>query len=303
MYNTPPPGALPDIEAIARRIPLLADVSDLRLGPLQGVISLNNANYRVDADGKAYVLRIGAETARFLGIRREEELEAACAAAKAGVGPEVFYSDPAGIMLMPLIEGRHWEAEEFHSPANMARIARTLRRLHSVIDVAAQGSEYRRIERLLDSAVALGLELPSGTETYREKLTDIERQRIGDPRYVPGLAHNDLWANNFLDDGERLWLVDWEFSGTGDGMSDLATISMAGSYSGEEQCALLTEYGLTASEDFETLQTMKWVARFFEAAWALVQHGLRGSGSDTSGKQEDYNYLAYAFRMFERLSA
>lgn len=132
---------------------------------------------------------------------------------------------------------------------------------------------------------------------------EIEQQRLHDPRYIPGLAHNDLWANNFLDDGEHLSLLDWEFSGTGDGMIDLATLSLAGNYSEEEQRTLLVAYGLNAPDDFATLQTMKWAVRFFEAGWALVMHGLRGSGSDTSGKQGDYNYLAHASRMFERLRA
>ena len=293
----------PDIMALAERIPLFAAASDVQIAPLAGVISLNNTNYRVEAEGKSYLLRVGAETARLLGIRREEEIESAKAAASAGVAPEVLYAEPSGVMVMPFIEGKHWGAEAFHEPANIVRIAETLRRLHAVKTVAAQGSEYRRIERLLDSAISLNQELPPDIDEYREKLNRIEWERRSDPRYSPGLVHNDFWANNFLDDGENLYLVDFEFSGTGDTLIDLATISMGSRYSEEEQTALLTAYDLTGPGDLATLQTMKWVVTFFEACWALVMHGIRGSGSAAYGEEGNFNYQNHARTMFERLSA
>jgi thiamine kinase-like enzyme len=291
------PNVPPEVQALASRIPIFAAVSDLRIAPLADVISLNNANYRIEAAGAAYLLRVGAETARYLSIRREEEIEAATAAAAVGVAPNILYAEPTGVMVMPFIEGKHWEPEAFHEPGNILRLADTLRRLHAVKTVAAQGSEYRRIERLLESAASLGLELPPGIDGYRAKLARIERERMSDPRYVPGLAHNDFWANNFLDDGERLYLVDWEFSGTGEPLIDLATISMAGRYSDEEQRTLLSAYGLTEPNDLASLQTMKWVVTFFEAAWALVMHGIRGSGSGI------FDYARHARTMFDRLSA
>ena len=284
-----------------KRIPLFANASSLSIAPLQGVISLNNANYRVTLGDDAYLLRVGADSARYLGIRREEEIESAQSAAKAGVAPAVLYAEACGVMVSPFLQARHWEAADFHQPANIQRLADTLRRLHAVKEVAAQGSEYRRIERLIESANTLGLELPPNIEALCEKLARIESERLNDVNTIVGLAHNDFWANNFLDDGETLYLVDWEFAGTGDTLIDLATISMAGGYSEEEQVALLDAYGLDGGASLETLQTMRWVVAFFEAMWALVMDGLRGSGSDTSGKDGEYNYANHARRMFERL--
>lgn len=291
----------PEVQEIVDRIPLFANAPTLSVAPLEGIISLNNANYRVNVGETSYLLRVGAESARYLGIRREEEIEAAYSAAKAGVAPAVLYAEPCGVMVSPFIEGKHWGAEAFHEPANIVRIADTLRRLHAVKDVAAQGSEYRRIDRLIESAVSLGLTLPPNIGALCEKLARIEQERLSDPCYVAGLAHNDFWANNFLDDGEDLYLVDWEFSGTGDTLTDLATISMAGGLSLEEQVLLLDAYGLDGHNSLEVLETMRWVVSFFEAMWALVMDGLRGSGSDTSGKDGAYNYANHAQKMFERL--
>ncbi len=290
------------VHELAAAIPLFAGESDLKIAPLKGVISLNNSNYRVEAGGRDYLLRVGSETAHFLGIHREEEVEAARAAAAAGIAPEILYADSSGVIVMPFIQGIHWQAEAFHLPANIERLAAILRCLHSIQTVRAQGSEYRRIERLLESARAFGLELPPQIEAYHAKMLQIEQLRLRDPRYRPGLAHNDFWANNFLDDGETLYLLDWEFSGTGDGMIDLATISMGSCYSEEEQTALLTAYGLTDAGDYATLQTLKWVVSFFEACWALVMHGIRGSGVAVGCEAGDYNYAEHARLMFARLS-
>ncbi|MDX1933476.1 MAG: choline kinase family protein [Capsulimonadales bacterium] len=290
------------VVALAAGIPLFAGASERRISPLSGVLSLNNANYRVDCDGISYLLRIGADTARHLGIRREEEIAAAMAAASVGVAPAVLYAEPSGVIVTSFVVGRHWEPEAFHEPQNLLRLAETLRRLHSVRNVTAEGSSFRRIERLLNSARSLGLELPSRIEEYRTRLAGIEAGRRSDPRFVPGLAHNDLWANNFLDDGAHLYLVDWEFAGQGDGLIDLATISMAGQYSEAEQRTLLAAYGLPEDRDYETLQTMKWVITFFEAGWALVMDGLRGQGRAASDIGGDFDYALHASRMFERLS-
>lgn len=282
-----------NVQALLARIPLFAEANDLRIAPLEGVISLNNTNYRVTVGERDYLLRVAADTARFLGVRREEEIEAARAAAAVGVGPEILYAEPQGHMVMAFIHGRHWQPEEFHEEANIRRIAETLRRLHSVTNVRAEGSVYRRIERLLDSARSLSLELPSELDALLETLSRIEASRRADTRFPPGLSHNDFWGNNFLDDGNQLWLVDWEFSGSGDGLHDLATIAMGMRYSEVEQTLLLTTYGYTDPGDPERLQSLFYVVRFFEAAWALVMHGL--------GVASDFDYQAHARRMFDAL--
>ena len=289
-----------NVRALVSRIPLFEDVSNIEIAPLQDVISLNNANYRVTSDGKAYLVRIGADTARFLGIRRDEEIAAAQAAARAGVAPEILYAEPDGCMVMPFITGRHWKPEEFHEPSNMARIADVLRRLHHVQDAQANTSIYERVERLLASARSLSVELPPNLNAHWETMKRIAQARSEDAVAAPGLTHGDLWANNFLDDGQQLWLLDWEFAGRGDALYDLATLSMAGGYSEAEQQTLLDVYGYNASNGLENLRRMQWVARLFEGGWALVQHGLIAAGQRAPA---DFDYLDYANRMFAALES
>ena len=283
----------PDIRVLIERIPLFHVSETVRVEPLSGGASLNNANYCLTWHDQKYVLRVALEAARFLGVRREEELEAAHAAATIGLAPEILYSEPAGHLLMPWINGRHWEREEFHEPHNLQRLAAALKQLHSLNHLRGDGSVYRRIERLLESAVSLQQELPENIAQFRVRMADIEARRRADPRFTPGLVHNDFWANNFLDDGERLWIVDWEFGGHGDGFYDLATTVLAGGYSEDEQLLFLEAYGCTHSEDRQALEAMKFIVSFFEGAWALVLHGLRGSS--------DYDYFSHSRRMFDRM--
>jgi thiamine kinase-like enzyme len=284
-----------EVHALVSRIPFLADTRELSITPLQGVISLNNTNYRVSADGMDYVLRVASDTAPLLGIRRDEEAESAVAAARAGVAPEVLYFDNDGNMVTPLIQGRHWEPEDFHDEGNVRRLAETLRRLHDVKEVRprAEGLVSQRVESLVESAGSLGVELPTDMEVHREKMRELDEMCRADTRFSPGLSHNDLWANNFIDDGKQLWFLDWEFSGTGHGLYDLATLSFAGGYSPEEQSFLLRLYGYTAPADLQRLQSMKYLVHLFEGCWSLVQHGLRGS--------DGFNYLDHSKRMLDAL--
>ena len=293
---TNPASLDPQVHSVVARIPLWTAAREIHVAALQGVTSLNNANYRVAADGADYVLRIAAGTARFLGVRREEEREAALAAARAGLSPEVLYFDPQGHMVTPFLRGRHWQPEEFRQESNIARLAQTLRRLHAIKTVHAEGSVFRRVERLLESAQVLGVPLPDNLELHRHKMDQLEQRRRVETRFAPGLGHNDLWANNFLDDGDRLWLLDWEFGGgNADGLYDLATIALAGNYTPEQQSLLLhLYYEETSPSDLHSLQAMTYAVRFFEAAWALVQHGLRGSSG--------FDYRGYSQRTFQAIA-
>lgn len=280
----------PEVAALVASIPVWAGAREIHVAPLQDVISLNNANYRVSADGAEYVLRVAAPTAALLGVRRNDEHNAARAAARAGVAPEILYFDTDGNMVTPFIRGKHWQPADFFTETNQCRLAETVRRLHEVRDVRAGVSVFERVERLLESAQTMNVEMPPHLEKHRYRMREWDQLRREDTRFGPGLCHNDLWANNFLDDGENLSLLDWEFAGVGDGLYDLATLCMAGKYSPEQQGQFLHLYGYTEPGDLQTLQTMKEMVRYFEASWGLVQHGLRGSSG--------FDYLGYSQRTF-----
>src|ERR1043166_9365215 len=120
MKSSPQPGESlpPEIQELLARIPFFRQAANLCIAPLQGVVSLNNTNYRVTTAEGEYLLRYASEDARYLGVRREEEREAAHAAARCGIGPEILYSEAEGHLVTPWIQGRHWQPEEFHREEN-----------------------------------------------------------------------------------------------------------------------------------------------------------------------------------------
>jgi len=106
--------------------------------------------------------------------------------------------------------------------------------------------------------------------------------------------HNDLWLNNFLDDGENLWLVDWEFAGSGNGVYDLTTIALSGKYDEVQKSAFLDAYGAPA-DSLAAMDASRFEVYFFEAVWALVQRHLRGA--------EPTDYTSHSRKMFDLLSS
>lgn len=95
-----------------------------------------------------------------------------------------------------------------------------------------------------------------------------------------------------MDDGERLWLVDWDFGGAGDGMFDLATVAHSANLDGDGEYALLEEYGLPGGA--LRLAEAKWSIGLFEGAWALAMHTVRGSDGG-------FNFAGHAKDMFAGL--
>jgi len=277
-------------------VPRFAGARGLTAEPLRDVQSLNNNSWIVYQRGSAekYVVRIAnPTTGPHLGIRRDEEGAAARAAAAAGVAPEVVHYDPSnGLMVTRWIESaRAWDQDDFGDSSKVARLVEVLRRMHAVTDLPDEpGSVFRRIRHLAASAHRLGIEAPGKLDDALLRLADIEAERAYP---APGLNHNDLWGNNILDDGTRIWLVDWEFAGSGDGFYDLATTSMAGGYGPAQDAWLLGEYGLAGAEHLAALRSMKWVVRFFEAMWSLVMH--------TVHVHPGFDYLTHASNMFAAL--
>jgi thiamine kinase-like enzyme len=294
---------------LRERVPLFATAQELHILPLSDGASRNNTHYKVIADNTAYFLRVGAQTGHFLGIRREEEQSALRAAENIGLAPPILYADATGLMVLPFLSHAwHWTSEEAVRPENIVRLAQTLRKLHAVSEVTASCTVYERIERMMASVERLKLEPPAEIDRLFAWLYALQQERANDTRFPLGLCHGDFWLHNFLDDDKQLWLIDWEFAGVGDGMIDLAKISIGGScYTPQDQQDLLHAYGYTEPSDIAILDQMKNVLRFFEAAWSLVQHGIHTSqkGIHTSQKgihgSDNFDYLDHSQKTFALL--
>lgn len=288
--------------AAIEAIPLFAGEDGLVIEAQSAAKSLNNSIWvvRGRGSGERFAVRlVDPRAAAALGIDRAEEAAAARAAAAAGITPEILHYDTStGTMVTPWLESaRALDRADLEDPGTVRRLVELARRLHALTDLPGEpGAVFRRIRHLVDRARRAGLELPAGLDGALRRLDEVEA-RLAERAPTPGLNHNDLWENNVLDAGGRLYLVDWEFAGLGDGRYDLATLSMAGGLDARGDAALVGAYGLSGHGAVADLESMKWVVRFFEASWSVVMHGLKGPGSDA-----DFDYAGHAGYMFAALS-
>ena len=253
---------------------------------------ITNRNFKVTLDDGAYVLRIGGKDTELLGIDRRVEYEASLAAAAVGVGPEVVaFVEPEGYLVTRFIGGAVVGPEVFREPDALRRIAQSLRAVHAGPPIAARFDSFRVVEAYAATAATHGVVVPPEYERARATAALVERARGPVPERP---CHNDLLTANFIDDGSRIRIVEWEYAGMGDVFFDLANFAVNNGLSDDETAALLRAYfGEDVRPEHErALTLMRFMSDFREAMWGVVQQAR----SDL-----DFDFRGYAEQHFERL--
>ena len=252
---------------------------------------ITNRNFKVTLDEGAYVLRIGGKDTELLGIDRRAEHQASRAAAAVGVGPEVVaFIEPEGYLVTRYIEGTLVAPETMREPEPLRRVAQALRAVHSGPPIPARFDAFRVVEAYAATAAAHGIRVPEPVSWARKTAADVEKAR-GSVAERP--CHNDLLTANFIDDGNRIRIVDWEYAGMGDVYFDLANFAANNDLPAVETVELLRAYfGRLTPAHERALTLMRFMSDFREAMWGVVQQAL----SDL-----EFDFRAYASRHFERL--
>jgi thiamine kinase-like enzyme len=191
--------------------------------PLGGGIS--NDNFLVDDGGARYFVRIG-EDFEVHNVLRRFELAASRAAHAAGISPEVVHAEP-GAMVFRYVDGRTLAPEDVRDPTMLARIVPLLRTCHREMPKHFRGPApaFWVFQVLRDYAARLaedGHRLAGELPRYMAAAERLETV-VGPVEIVFG--HNDLLAANLIDDGARLWLVDWEYAGLNSPLFDLGGLA------------------------------------------------------------------------------
>lgn len=238
--------------------------------PLAGGIS--NHNFLVEDGGERFVVRIG-EDFEVHNVLRRFELAAARAAHAAGISPEVVYAEP-GAMVFRHVDGRTLEPADVRDPAMLARIVPLLRACHRELPRHFRGPApiFWVFQVVRDYAARLaeeGHRLASDLPRY---LAASERLEAAVGPVELAFGHNDLLAANLLDDGERLWLVDWEYAGFNSPLFDLGGLASNNELSEAQEAWLLEAYyEMPVSPDLERrYRAMKCASLLREAMWSMV---------------------------------
>lgn len=208
--------------------------------PLAG--GLTNTNYWVEDRGRKFVVRIGGDRVEH-GIVRSNELAASHAAAEAGVSPIVVHAEP-GAMVIDFIEGRSLTPEDISDERYLGRIVDLLRRAHHDIPRFFRGPAplFWVFQVIRDYTHTL----EAGESHYLPMLVrlldaaDRLEKAVGPIDLVFG--HNDMLAANLIDDGNRLWLVDWDYAGFNSPLFDLGGLASNNSLSRRENEQVLEFY-------------------------------------------------------------
>jgi len=281
-----------------QRVPELAGV-ELILRPLSGGIT--NRNFLVEPAGRRdrYVIRLAGNDTHLLGISREVEHAATVAAAGVGVGPEVTaFIRPEGYLVTRFIEGSPVSDEAVHRPETIARVAASLRRIHEGPAIPGLFVPLRIVEAYRALALARGVPIPPEYELASAIGRRIEQSFLSNPVELRP-CHNDLLNANFIDDGQRIRIVDWEYAGMGDPFFDLGNFSINHELTADEDAVLLAGYdeGLDRTDRvarLARLTLMRIVSDFREAMWGVLQQGI---------STLDVDFVAYASEHFDRLLA
>ena len=252
---------------------------------------ITNHNVKVELDGEAYVLRVVGKDTNLLGIDRSVELAATKAAAEVGVGPDVIaFVEPEGWLVTRFIEGTIPPVERMREPDLLACVADALRAFHDGPPIPGSFDSFRVVETYRETALARGGTIPEACEWARGIAQRIELLR-GDVELRP--CHNDLLNANFIDDGERLRIVDWEYAGMGDVFFDLANFSINHDLDAAASATLLAaSFGDVRADDAAALELMRFMSDFREAMWGVVQ---------TAVSELDFDFAAYASEHLARL--
>ena len=244
-------------------------------GPVEPVVlsgGLTNHNFVVRDRGEAFVVRI-ADDIPLHGIMRFNELASSRAAYAAGVSPEIVHAEP-GALVMRFIEGTTYGEAEVRAALGAGRIVPLLKRVHREIPKHFEGPALIfwvfQVVRGYARTLRAGNSRMTGELPRFLEINAALEAALGPVEIIFG--HNDLLAANFIDDGKRLWLVDWDYGGFNCPLFDLANLASNNQFSAAEEDSLLEDYFETPAGDElrHKLSAMKCASLLRESLWSMV---------------------------------
>jgi thiamine kinase-like enzyme len=205
--------ALVSDEELARRLDLIEAFAGVprHVEELPG--GLTNRNVKVTTPHGVYVARCTDPSSNLLGIDRDQECFNSRAAEQAGVGAQVVdYRPDLGVLLIAFLKGTALSNEDFQRPGVVAKAASAIRQLHAGPRFSGDFNMFELQPEYLKTVQGNGFRIPADYLDYADRFRSIAEVLTGtDATTVP--CHNDLLAANFIEDGQVMWLIDYEYSG------------------------------------------------------------------------------------------
>lgn len=238
---------------------------DVSIHPLSG--GLTNTNFKVIVDGVTYFVRVPGESTELLAIDRKNEYHNTKAAGDAGVAPKIIYHIPEyDVMVIEFLNGKTMSKDLLHEKGAPTRMAQSIRKLHTGPRFYSDFNMFRLTEYYLRLCGERNIKIPVGYPERMSTVTEIEKAMSVKPlATVP--CNNDLLAENYIDDGSQLWLIDYEYSGNNDPTFELGNTCQEMQFNDEQIAEICTAYFGEARKDM--IARMKLNMIMSDVGWGL----------------------------------
>jgi thiamine kinase-like enzyme len=260
---------------------------DLRIQELKG--GLSNASFLVEDGSERFVVRCGEDVPAH-HVFRDHERNVSLAAHAAGLSPELVHAEN-GVMVFRYVAGRTWTEADMR--AGIGPLAALLRRCHTDVcrRVEGPGRFFWVFHVLRDYASTLARGRSEFVPTVDRFMPLVDRLEARQAPMPVVFGHHDLLPGNVIDDGSRLWLIDWEYGAFGTPLFDLANASTNAAYSAEQDQEFLEAYfgAPPGGAVVAAFDAMKVASTLREAVWAMVSDlHLRAPGIDYHAHAAEY---------------
>lgn len=265
----PFPSTDAQLDAALEQIPILAG-RPRQLEELSG--GLTNRNVKVITPDATYVARCTDTSTNFLAIDRDAEYHNSAAAERAGVGaPVIDYRPDLGILLLGFLTGKTLCNEDFQRSGVIAKVAAGCRALHAGPRFRGRFDMFERQPQYLKTVLDNGFKLPPDYLEYADVFARIREALRADQTIVP--CNNDLLAENFIEDGDRVWIIDYEYSGNNDPCFELGNIWSECGLSTDQLDELVTAYyGRALRHKTARAHLQGIVAKYGWTLWGCIQN-------------------------------
>ncbi|HXS66313.1 MAG TPA: choline/ethanolamine kinase family protein [Streptosporangiaceae bacterium] len=272
---------------------------------------LTNRNFKISMEKATYVVRVASPGSELLAIDREHEYRNSRRAAAAGVGaPVIEYAPGVGVLVIGFIEGATLTNADVADPANLKRIALACKALHGAERFDGDFNMFEIQRRYRAIAADRGFKIPDGYDELAGAFgaaeqalarsaanigaanigaANIGAANIGGDGTVP--CNNDLLAANFIDDGDKIWLIDYEYSGNNDACFELGNIWAESHLSDDALVELVSEYyGRPLRNKIARARLLGLVGKYGWTLWGAIQ---------AAASPIDFDFWAWGMERFD----
>jgi len=256
---------------------------------------LTNRNYKVTTPDGSFVARISGAGSELLAIDRDCEYRNSVAAAAAGAGPPVVeYRPQDSMLIIGYIEGRTLGSADVAEPCTITRIARACRRLHQGERFGNDFDMFDVQRGYLAVARSRRFKIPAGYDELEPQFAAAEKAlAVRAESTIP--CNNDLLPANLIDDGERIWLIDYELSGNNDACFELGNIAAEAHLGEDGLVALVTGYyGRPRPSKVARARLLGLAGMYGWTLWGAIQH---------AASLIEFDFWSWAMERFEGAAA